>query len=270
MVRTKMVVVLCVLVAGIGLSVPMLAADGVSGTLGVDATFLPGFGSTIWAHIVYDVDSWSFGNRVDITVFPGFTASWKGSVSYTFGPADIGASLQVDVYPFSLSELDVHAGVALFDVVEGSFELSGDARFTSEILPAFDSTLSLEIDASYSIVSLEAIFSLDVPGFDPSVWLWGQLRVLDLQLEDGTLTADLGASATVLPAGSPGAWFDVTLSLGSVTVSSETDFVFGPFGLNQQRFDVSMVWDHVSVTVWLRFAGDGELSAGVGATYGFP
>ena len=196
--------------------------------------------------------------------------SWTGSVGYSFGRVDLGGTVAVDVYPFAFAGFDLYADVGLLDVAQDGLELSADAGLASEIYPVFGNTLSLDVDASYGIFSVWSDLDLAVPGFGVSVLFGGEVRVLDLDLDGGSLTADLGASAFVVPAIDAWLWFDVEFGLGGVTVTSETDFALTPFGLTEQRIEIEIGFDGLSIYAWGSFTGAGDLSAGIGATYDFP
>ncbi len=270
MVRRGVLLLLSLVVAAAGFG-GWAAEDGaLSGTVGVEAAFLPGFTGDVWLDLDWQVDGWSFGSLAEVSVFPGFGASWTGSVDYSFDQVDLGGTVMVDVYPFAFVGFDLYAGVGLLDVAQDGFELSADAGLLSEIYPVFGNTLSLDVDASYGIFSLWGDFDLAVPGFGVSVLLGGEVRVLDLDLDGGSLTADLGASAFVVPAIDAQLWFDVGLGLGGVVVSSETDFALTPFALTEQRFEIEIGFDGFTVYVWGSFTGAGDLSAGIGCTYDFP
>ncbi len=241
MVRRRLVLLLSLAVAMAGF-VGWAAEDGgLSGTVGVEATFLPGFG-----------------------------ASWTGSLDYSFGRVGLGGTVEVDVYPFAFAGFDLYADVGLLDVAQDGFELSADVALYSVIYPVFGNTLSLDVDASYGIFSLWGDFDVAIPTFGVSVLFGGEVRVFDLDLDGGSLAADLGASTFVVPAFAAQLWFDVELDLGGVVVTSETDFALTPFGLTEQRVEIEFGFDGFSIYAWGSFDGAGDLTAGIGATYDFP
>lgn len=270
MVRVK--VVLLLLLAGVVSGFCGLAAesDGLSGTIGAEAAFLPGFSTDVWLDLDWDVDGFSLGALTEIFVFPVFAASETMTACYSFGPFDLGGTVMIGIYPFTFDGFDLHAEVGLLDIAQDGFAVTADAGLYSEIYPTFANTLSLDVDASYGIFSLWSGFDLDVPDFGMSILIGGEIRVLDLDLENGGLTADLGASTFVVPAVDAQMWLDVAFELGAVTVTSETDFTLTPFGLTQQRFEVEIGLDGFSVYAWVSFTGGGDLSAGIGGTYDFP
>ena len=270
MVRVRVVLLLSLALVAAGFVEATAEDGGLSGTVGAEVAFLPGFSSELWLDLDWQVDGWSFGNLAEILVFPAFGASWTGSVDYTLGPVDLGGTVAIDVYPFAFAGLDFSAGVGLLDVSQGGFAVSADASLLTEILPAFDNTLSLDVDASYGVFSLWVDFDLGVPDFGVDLLIGGEVRVLDLDLEGGGLTADLGASTVVLPGTDAQLWFDMELTLGGIVVTSETDFALTPFGLMEQRFEVEMGSDGITVYAWGSFTGAGDLSAGIGGTYDFP
>jgi hypothetical protein len=270
MVRVK--VVLLLFLAGVVSGFCGLAAesDGLSGTIGAEAAFLPGFSMDVWLDLDWNVDGFSIGSLTELTVLPGFTAGETITAWYSFGPFDLGGTVMIDVYPFAFGGLDLHAEVGLFDIAQDGVAISAGAGLYSEIYPTFANTLSLDVDASYGIFSLWGDFDLGIPDFGVSALIGGEVRVLDLDLDNGGLTADLGASTFVLPAVDALMWLDVAFTLGAVTVTSETDFTLTPFGLTEQRFEVEIGFDGFSVYVWASFNGAGDLSAGIGGTYDFP
>jgi len=270
MVRVRVVLLLSLALVAGGLVEAVAEDGGLSGTVGAEAAFLPGFSSELWLDLDWQVDGWSFGALTEVLALPAFGVSWTGSVGYTLGPVDLGGTMMIDVYPFGFVGLDLSAGVGLLDVSQDGFAVSADASLLAEILPAFGSTLSLDVDASYGIFSLWVDFDLGVPGFGVDLLVGGEVRVLDLDLEEGSLTADLGASTFVLPGPDAQLWFDVKLALGGIVVKSETDFALTPFGLMEQRFEIEVGSGGITVYAWGSFTGAGDLSAGIGGTYDFP
>ncbi len=270
MVRVR--VVLLLFLAGVVVGFGGLAdeSNGFSGTVGAEATFLPAFSSDVWLDLDWNVDGFSICSLTEVAVFPGFAVGETMTVGYSFGPADLGAIVMIDVYPFAFGGFDLNAGVGLLDIAQDGVAFSVDVGLYSEIYPTFGSTLSLDVDASYGVFSLWGDFDLGIPGFGVSVLIGGEVRLLDLDLDNGGLTADLGASTFVVPAVDAQMWLDMALTLGAVTVTSETDFDLTPFGLTQQRFEVEIGFDGLSINVWASFTGAGDLSAGIGGTYDFP
>ena len=270
MVRVKVVLLLFLAVAVVGFGGLADESNGLSGTVGAEATFLPAFSTDVWLDLDWNVDGFSICSLTEVAVFPGFAVGETMTVGYSFGPADLGAIVMIDVYPFAFGGFDLYAGVGLLDIAQDGVAFSVDVGLYSEIYPTFGSTLSLDVDASYGIFSLWGDFDLDIPGFGTSVVIGGEVRVLDLDLDNGGLTADLGVSTGVVPAVDAQMWLDMALTLGAVTVKSETDFALTPFGLTQQRFEVEIGLDGLSINVWASFTGAGDLSAGIGGTYDFP
>jgi len=268
MVRVKVVLLLLLWGVAAGFGGSAAESDGLSGTIGAEAMFLPGFSTDVWLDLDWDVDGFSIGSLTEVTVFPGFTATETLAVGYSFGPVDLRGTVTVDVYPFAFGGFDLYAGVGL--IAQDGVAISADVSLFSEIYPTFGGTLSLDVDASYGIFSLWGDFDLDIPGFEVSVLIGGEARVFDLDLDNGGLTADLGASTLVVPAVDAQMWLDMVLTLGAVTVTSETGFALTPFGLTEQRFEVEIGFDGLSVYAWGSFTGAGDLSAGIGGTYDFP
>ena len=270
MVRIRGILLLSLALVAAGFVGTVAEDGGLSGTVGMEAEFLPGFSTEVWLDLDWDVDGWSFGNLTEVFVFPAFGVSWTGSVDYTVGPVDLGGTVMIDIYPFAFAGLDFTAGVGLLDVSQDGFAVSADASLLTELYPAFSSTLSLDVDVSYGIFSVWVDFDLTVPGFGVDLLIGGEVRVLDLDLEEGGLTADLGASTVVLPGTAAQLWFDMELTLGGIIVKSMTDFALTPFGLTEQRFEVEVGIDGVTIYAWAGFTGGGDLSAGIGGTYDFP
>jgi hypothetical protein len=270
MVRVKVVLLLFLVGAVSGFCGLAAESDGLSGTIGAEAAFLPGFSADVWLDLDWNVDGFSIESLTEFTVFPALTAIETMTVEYSFGVFDLGGTVMIDVYPFAFVGLDLYAEARLLDIAQDGVTFSADAGLFSEIYPTFGNTLSFDVDASFGIFSLWGDFDLGIPGFGVSVLIGGEVRVLDLDLDNGGLTADLGASTFVLPAVDAQMWLDMAFTLGAVTVTSETDFTLTPFGLTQQWFEVEIGLDGLSVYVWASFTGAGDLSAGIGATYDFP
>ena len=269
MMRAGVILVLCVAAVTVGCAWAA-EPEGLSGTVGVETDFLPGFATDVWLDLDWNVDGWSVGTLTELSLFPAFGAGWTGTVEYSFGAVDVGGALAVDVYPFDLVGLDAFAGVDLLDLTRDGLTTSVEASLLFEILPTLAGTLSLDADASYGGLSVWIDLGLGVPGFGVTVLGAGEVRVLDLDAGDGRLSAEVGASATVVPAFEASFWFDVTFELGAFEVTADTEFDLTPFGLAEQRIEVEARFDGLSVYAWGGFDGAGDVTAGAGARYDFP
>jgi hypothetical protein len=261
---------LLVVLAAVGFGGLTQESNGLSGTVGVEAGFLPGFSADVWLELEWVMDGLSIGSTTEVAVLPGFGVSETLTAGYSFAPVDLLGTLTVDVYPFALAGLELSAAVRLLDITQDRLTVSADTTLLSQILPTFTNTLSLDVDASYGIFSLWSDFDLAIPDFVVSVQLGGEARALDLDLNNGSLTADLGASTFIVPAVDAAMWLDVALTLGSVTVTAETDFTLTPFGLSQQWLEVELGIDGFAIYAWIEFTGGGDLSAAIGGSYDFP
>jgi len=270
MTRLKAILLALGVVALIGGGVWAQQANGLSGTVGIETDVLPAFTTELWVDLDWAVDGWTIGNRLDLDILPEFGASWMGSVDVTFAPVDLGLTAIVDIVPFDVVDLSFDAGIDLFEMTQDGFAASADAGLNVGILPGFDATASLDLDASYGVFSLWGDVDLTIPGFAVTTTVGGEARVLDLDLDDGSLIADLGASSQVIPDVDAQLWFDVAFDLRDLGVTSQTDIGLTPFELTQQRFDVELSVGPVTVYAWLGFDGAGELSGGLGGTYDFP
>lgn len=270
MVRIKGLLVLALVAAITGAGGWAAEADGLSGSVGMEAALLPSFATDLWLDLDWNADGFSISSRTDISVLPGFTVSETLTAGLSFGLFDLRTTMGINVYPFGFGVFSVYSGVGLLDIAQDGFSFSVDASLHSEIYPTFGNTLSLDVVAAYGIFSLWADFDLGIPGFGVGVLVSGEIRVLDLDLANGQLTADLGASATFVPAAEGRLWFDMVLSLGEIVVRSDTSFTLAPFGLTEQRFEIEFGFGVLSVYAWGSFTGAGDLSAGIGGTYDFP
>lgn len=270
MVRFARMLVLCLAVLGVGFAAVAAEAGGLSGEAGVEAAFLPGFSTDLWLDLEWAFDGLTLESETDVALFPGFTATEELTAEIAFGVFEVGGVLAVTIYPFSFDELDLYVGVGLLDIARDGFAASADVRLTFGILPAFVTTLLLDLDASYGVFTFWSDADLTVPGFAVTALVGGEARLLDLDLTEGSLTADLGAQSTLLPAVDAILWFDVDLTLGILEVRSETDLVLTPFGLTEQRLTVELGFDGIAIYAWVGFTGAGDLTAGIGATYDFP
>jgi len=270
MIRAGLVLALSVVVATAGWSVWAAESEGLSGTVGAEAVLLPGFSSGVWLDLSWNVNPWVFGALTHLVLFPGFTASWTGTVAYSLGPVDLGGTLAMDVYPLDLVGLDLLARAGLIDWTRDDDAASVEASFLCEVLPALAGTLSLDADASYGRFTAWGDLDLGVPGFGVTVLAGAEICVLDLDLDDGQLTGDLGARATVVPTFDAQFWFDVSFELGAFEVTADTEFDLTPFGLAEQRIQITIRFDGVSVYAWGGFDGAGDVTAGIGGCYDFP
>ncbi len=270
MVRTKVVLLLFVVVAAVGVGGWADEETGLSGAVGAELAFLPAFAGDLWVDLDWNLGGWSLGALTEIGFLPAFTARCTGTVEATLSVFDLRGTAIIDVVPFDFAGLNLFAGVGLLDMSGEGFAVAVDAGAVFEILPALDAGLSLDIDASYGIFTAWGAFDLGIPGFGTTVWAGAEIRALDLELEDGQLTVDLGASTFILPAGDTRLWLDVALRLGIITVTAETDFELNPFGLAQQRIEIEVGFDGLTLYAWGGFTGVGDLTAGVGGTYEFP
>ena len=270
MVRFTRILVVCLAVLVVGFVASAAETDGLSGTVGVEAAFLPGFATDLWLELDGTFGELALESETVITLVPGFAATEELTVEISFGVFEVGGFLSLTLYPFSFDEWDLYAGIGLLDIAQDGFTASADARLTLGILPAFVATLSLDLDASYGIFTLWSDIDLAIPGFVFTVFLGAEARLLDLDVGEGWLTADLGAQSTVLPALDADLWFDVELTVGRFDIRSETDYVLTPFGLTEQRLELEIGFDGFSIYGWAGFTGAGDLTAGIGGTYDFP
>jgi len=98
----------------------------------------------------------------------------------------------------------------------------------------------MDLDVSLWLLSFWSGVEFDVLTQGIDALVGGEIRLLDLVLDNGSLTVDWGSELEVLPAFDADLWFDVSFGLGDVTVASQTDFALTPFALTQQRFDISL------------------------------
>ncbi|MCK5248232.1 hypothetical protein KAR02_15105, partial [Candidatus Bipolaricaulota bacterium] len=192
-------------------------------------------------------------------------------VEYGFGWASLGATTSVDLYPLAFVGFTVYADAGFYDTAFGEDGLlSLEFSLSVPILPAFALVVSMDLDASYWLLSLWSGVDFDILTLDVDAWIGGEIRLLDLALDNGSLTADWGSELDVLPALDAIMWFDVSLGMGDVTLTSQTDFALTPFALVQQRFDISLNVDGLSIYVWAGYSPAADIFAGIGFVYDLP
>jgi hypothetical protein len=148
--------------------------------------------------------------------------------------------------------------------------LSLDVGLRVPIFPTFAPVVSVDLAASLWLLSLWSGLDFDILALGIDAWIGGEIRLLDLVFDSGSLSADWGSEMDVLPAFDANMWFDVSFALGDVTVTSQTNFALTPFALTQQRFDVSLDIDGFSVYVWAGYSPTADLFAGIGFVYDLP
>jgi len=271
--NVKLVCLVVVGIAAMLASVGMVAVadDGLDVEIGAEATILPDFAADLWVDLDWSLNGLSIGSATTLTVFPDFEANEVLTVEYSFGSAFVGATASVDLYPFAFVGFTVYAEAGLLDTTfgdDGSLLL--DVGLWVPILPAFAPVIYMDLDVSLWVLSLWSSVDFDILAQGVDAWIGGEIRLLDLVLDNGSLTADWGSELDVLPALDASMWFDVSLGMGDVTVTSQTDFALTPFALVQQRFDIELDIDGFSVYVWAGYSPTADLFAGIGFTYDLP
>ena len=248
-----------------------VAEDGLDIEIGAEATILPDFTSDLWVDLDWSLNGLSIGSTTTVTVFPAFVANETLVVEYGFGWASLGATTSVDLYPLAFVGFTVYADAGFYDTAFGEDGLlSLEFSLSVPILPAFALVVSMDLDASYWLLSLWSGVDFDIlaPGIDG--WIGAEIRLLDLALDNGSLTADWGSEMNAMPAFGADMWFDVTFGMGDVTLTSQTDFALTPFALTQQRFDIELDIDGLSIFVWGGYSTTLDFFAGIGFTYDLP
>jgi hypothetical protein len=242
----------------------------------------------------------SVGSTTTLTIVPALAANETLTVEYSFDSASLWATVDVDLYPFAFVGLDIYADARLLDTTFGDDGLlSLDVGLWMPIFPAIAPIVSMDLDASLWLLSFWSGVDFDILAQGIDAWIGGEIRLLDLVLDNGSVTADWGSELDVLPALDADMWFDVSIGLGEVTVTSQTDFaltpfapeqqqfdvelVLGdvtvtsqtdfaltPFALTQQRFDVELDVDSLSIYVWGGYSPTADFFAGIGFTYDLP
>ena len=277
-----------------------VAEDGLDITIGAEATILPDFAADLWVDLDWSLDGLSVDSTTTLVFFPDLTATETLTIEYGFGWASLGATATIDLYPFAFIGFDVYADVGLLDTTFGDDgSLSLDAGLWMPIFPALEPVLSIDLDVSIWLLSLWSGVDFDILTQDIDALIGGEVQLLDLALDNGSLTAEWGAQMDVLPTFDAEMWFDVALgfadvtmtsrtdfgltplaaeqqqfdvelALGDVTVTSQTVFALTPFALTQQRFDISLDVDGLSVYVWGGYSTTLDFFAGIGFTYDLP
>ncbi|MFC2078437.1 hypothetical protein ACFLSZ_00485 [Candidatus Bipolaricaulota bacterium] len=271
--NAKLVCLLVVGIAAVLTSAGMIAVadDGLEVEIGVEAEILPDFTTDAWVDLDWSIDGLSLGSTTTLTVVPALAATEVLNIEYSFGSASLGATANVDLYPFAFGGFTIYADAGLLDTTLGDDgTLSLDVGLWMPILPTFAAVISMDIDVSVWLLSLWSAVEFDILTLGIDAWVGGEIRLLDLDFDDGSLTADWGSELDVLPAFDADMWFDVSFGLGDITVASQTDFALTPFALAQQRFDISLDVDGFSVYVWAGYSPTADVFAGIGFTYDLP
>jgi len=295
----------CLLVVGIAavlatVGMVAVADDSLDIEIGAEAAILPDFTTDLWVALDWSLDGLSVGSTTTLTVFPAFAANETLTVEYSFGWAALGATADVDLYSFAFAGFDIYANAGFYDTAFGEDGLlSLDFGLSVPIFPAFALVVSVDLDASYWLLSLWSGVDFDILAQSIDAWIGAEIRLLDLVLDSGSLSIDWGSEMTAMPAFGADMWFDVSLILGDVTVTSQTDFALTPFApeqqqfdvsiglgevtmtsqtdfaltpfaLTQQRFDVELDIDGLSIYVWGGYSATADFFAGIGFTYDLP
>ena len=271
--NAKLVGLLVVGIAAVLASVGMVAvADGgLDIEIGAEATILPDFATDLWVDLDWSLDGLSVGSTTTLTVVPALEANEVLVVEYSFDGVSLGATADVDLYPFAFVGFDIYADARLLDTTFGDDGLlSLDVGLLVPIFPAVAPVVSMDVDASVWLLSLWSSVDFDVLTQGIDAWVGGEIRLLDLGLDNGSLVADWGSEMAVLPALDAVMWFDATLGFGDVTMTSQTDLALTPFALTQQRFDIKLDIDGFSLYVWAGYSPTADFFAGIGFTYDLP
>lgn len=271
--NAKLVGLLVVGITALLASVGMVAVadDTLDIEIGAEAVIVPDFASDLWVDLDWTLDGLSVGSTTTLRVFPDLEANETLVVEYSFGWASLGATTSVDLYPFAFVGFTVYADAGLLDTTFGDDgSLSIDAGLWVPVFPAFAPVVSMDLDVSLWLLSLWSGVDFDILTQAVDAWIGGEIRLLDLVLDNGSLSIDWGSGLDVLPAFDADMWFDVSVNLGGVTVISQTDFALTPFALVQQRFDVSLDVDGFSIYAWVGYSPTIDFFAGIGFTYDLP
>ena len=264
-----LVVGIAAMLASIGMVT--VADAGLDIEIGAEADILPDLTTDLWVDLDWSLDGFSVGSTTTLTVFPALAANETLTAEYSFGWASLGATVDVDLYPFAFAGFDVYADAGLLDTAFGDDgSLSLDVGLLVPIFPAFAPVVSMDLDVSIWLLSAWSGIDFDVLAQGIDALIGGEIRLLDLVLDNGSLSADWGSELDVLPAFGAEMWFDVALGLGGVTVTSQTDFALTPFALVQQRFDIELDVDGFSVYAWGGYSPTADFFAGIGFTYDLP
>jgi len=271
--NVKSVGVLVIGIAALLASMGMVAVaeGGLDIGIGAEATILPDFATDLWVNLDWTLNGLGIGSMTTLTVFPTLVANETLTIEYGFGWASLGATATIDLYPFAFVGFDVYADVGLLDTTFGDDgSLSLDAGLWMPIFPTLAPVLSIDLDVSIWLLSLWSGVDFDILTQNIDALIGGEVQLLDLALDTGSLTAEWGAQMDVLPAFDAEMWFDISLGMGDVTVTSQTDFALTPFALTQQRFDIELAVDGFSVYVWGGYSTALDFFAGLGFTYDLP
>jgi len=271
--NVKLVGLLVVGVAAVLATVGMVAVadDGLDIEIGAEAVILPDLAADLWVALDWSLDALSVGSTTTLTVVPTLAANETLTVEYSLDGASLGATADVDLYPFAFVGFDIYADMGILDTTFGDDGLlSLDVGLWVPIFPTVAPEVSVDLDASLWLLSFWSGVDLDVLTQGVDAWIGGEIRLLDLVLDNGSLSADWGSELDVLPALDADMWFDVSLVLGDVTVASQTDFALTPFALTQQRFDVELDADGLSIYVWAGYSPTVDFFAGIGFSYDLP
>jgi len=271
--NVKAVGVLVIGIAALLASMGMVAVaeDGLDIAIGAEATFLPDLAGDLWVDLDWSVDGLSVGSTTTLVFFPDLTADETLTIEYGFGWASLGATTTIDLYPFAFVGFDIYADVGLLDTTFGDDgSLSLDAGLWMPVFPTLAPVISIDLDVSVWLVSVWSGVDFDILAQDIDALIGGEIQLLDLALENGSLTAEWGSQMDVLPAFETEMWFDISFGLGDVTVTSQSNFALTPFALTQQRFDISLDVDGLSVYVWAGYSPTADFFAGIGFVYDVP
>jgi hypothetical protein len=249
----------------------VVAEESLAIEIGAEAAILPAFTTDLWVDLDWDLDGLSVESMTTVAVVPAVTANEFLDIEYSFGWASMGATADVDLYPFDLVGFDVYVGVGLVDTTFGDDgTLLVDAILWVTIFPAVTPGVLIDLDASFWLLTLWSDINFDILAQAVDASCGGEIQLLNQTHDNGSLTAYLGTQLAVLPAFNADMWLDVDLEFGDVALTSETDVALTPFALTQQRFEVSIDVNSFSVYVWGGYSPALDVLAGIGFTYDLP
>lgn len=277
----------------------------VSGTFSGNVQALPKASSSFTLNLTAGFADLTATSSTYFTVFPAIVGSQLFIFEYDWTPITLDSQLIFGLAPFGFQSWNAYASADLFNATIGTDSdapsLLCNLSVAAVILPSFTATATLYLNAqigpfastSESILDLYPIsfqmqhFTLEVkavyvtlgaagitsfnahlgseidllPSFATVLWL-------DLSLTLGDLTLDSNSNFEIVPGNTRTQLFTLTYSLDSATLTSKTTFGLSPFEFVSQYLRLDVAVNPFSTYVWMMLANH-KPSMGAGFSYAF-
>lgn len=238
----------------------------ITGTFSGEATILPEFGSRVSLNLSFGYADFSLTSITGLRIIPGISGTQSFRLEYQHDLFTLGTRLNLALIPPAFQSLHAYAKACIFSVTlaDEAFSLDANLRVDTTVLPAFSGTSTLTMIAVTGPLTARSITRIGLPPAAVEIQLQrftGEWDFLETTLGEGdgapTLTGDLGATYTIIPAPFAGnLWFRLSLAQGGITATSRTELELAPAFMESvtQRITIRYTLEGVTLISTTNFA----------------